>query len=884
MARRGVFGRVPRSAPSLTSEIISLAEAMASQEDSAIMDAWQNGGTYKGRPVTDEMVIEHWQQRLSGVSKDDPLYDTYKNNVTQLRYQVAYSKKYTAYLKGGRTDNAGMAAFFQEWAKKVPHDSQFFRTLQQDAAGYINLARNAARASASAVAQQAYTNRRNAINKQYLEPAEFLNGIVDNYAAANGLIPTGKTTDYLSSQASAKLYDMLEHADGNTVLYTAATGKQITVDSVRQRIGKYAPGTIVPKSGGESRFGITADDLNKINQRAVKGAGILVKLARQHGSSTDVRTYTGMQQDFGSRAREDGTMSVDAQYWQLRHSYEDVVSDPTTSAQERLAAFETYSTGLTALAGKTDDENTRNRITAEATGDVTQRSLAEDAFGFGGPADLNQAQQPAGDIATEQQGVVYGFQQKMLDASIGAGNIAVWTTGDVLMDKATGQYVFVPNPSGSTLGVTSDLSYIRGLFQGDTQTLHLEDAWASSGVRDVQIQGVPVVFNVAPTGVSGNAAPSTQVATAYIYNDAGQQHIVYRYTAVDGRKYFTTNVPWNPSLPVSVAPDGSKITIDGTSLMQTGQGAIDWAKSHPGLQVIIAGVGLVDPNKVHIDAATGQVSVDGVKNGQPIGDSGTLIQTAATNPAALLFSSDPTRTTAPIPTEDFSSLTQAAITASPGGDQEWQKLYENPNFRYAVGQDIVAGARRADGSVDQGAMAAGLLQATGHDTFATGGPSLFHQAGLDPLLNVWSWVTRNVPVEPTNPGEAHAQAVAEALARQMGNKAAGVLPKSVPPTIPAPPAQQPDLATVGHLTNTYNVMSLLGLVPKLRQQDQQAPGTQIQNAGNIRVPIVPPIHVAPPAPVSPYEHDSRPPAPPAPVAVAPVGSGQGGGRYRSIPV
>ena len=94
MATRGKFGRYPTTStqPSLANTIVAIAREMQNQRDSNIMSAWQKGGTFEGKPVTDEMVLAHWKERMRHVSKDDPLYDQYSETVDQLHYSIAESK------------------------------------------------------------------------------------------------------------------------------------------------------------------------------------------------------------------------------------------------------------------------------------------------------------------------------------------------------------------------------------------------------------------------------------------------------------------------------------------------------------------------------------------------------------------------------------------------------------------------------------------------------------------------------------------------------------------------------------------------------------------------------------------------------------------------
>ena len=49
---------------------------MQSQEDSNIMNAWQNGGLYQGKPATDQVLLAYWDNRMSKLDKGDEVVTT----------------------------------------------------------------------------------------------------------------------------------------------------------------------------------------------------------------------------------------------------------------------------------------------------------------------------------------------------------------------------------------------------------------------------------------------------------------------------------------------------------------------------------------------------------------------------------------------------------------------------------------------------------------------------------------------------------------------------------------------------------------------------------------------------------------------------------------
>ena len=118
MARTGRFGRSPRQANSLTSTLVAIAREYQNQRAQNIMDAWQKGGTFEGKKATDEVVLAFWRDKAAGVSKDDPLYDTYHNAQTQLDYTIHESKMTAQYAQHKVSDGA-MVSFYLNWASAV---------------------------------------------------------------------------------------------------------------------------------------------------------------------------------------------------------------------------------------------------------------------------------------------------------------------------------------------------------------------------------------------------------------------------------------------------------------------------------------------------------------------------------------------------------------------------------------------------------------------------------------------------------------------------------------------------------------------------------------------------------------------------------------------
>jgi len=157
MARSGRFGRLPRTAPSLASVIVSLAREMAARQDSNIVDAWKNGGEFEGKPVTDQMLLDFLRNRRDSLSESDPLWDYYDNLLLTYGFSIEESKMSLKYAEH-KVNEVQMANFYKEWAAKMPKDSEIYRTLMRSAAQFLDTAKARAASGARANKQAAYNS------------------------------------------------------------------------------------------------------------------------------------------------------------------------------------------------------------------------------------------------------------------------------------------------------------------------------------------------------------------------------------------------------------------------------------------------------------------------------------------------------------------------------------------------------------------------------------------------------------------------------------------------------------------------------------------------------------------------------------------------------
>src|ERR1035437_2711660 len=157
---RGTFGHIPGggSGTNLTSMIKSLRDQQTAAQDKAIFDAYQNGGTYMGKPVTDVTIIAYITGRQNMYTKDDPLYSQWGDTLFQTKFSIGEQTIQLAY-KQGKVSAGAVAAFYNQQMKSIPKDSQFGRTVMERAATWAKSAGAAARSGGKAAVRSAVDAR-----------------------------------------------------------------------------------------------------------------------------------------------------------------------------------------------------------------------------------------------------------------------------------------------------------------------------------------------------------------------------------------------------------------------------------------------------------------------------------------------------------------------------------------------------------------------------------------------------------------------------------------------------------------------------------------------------------------------------------------------------
>jgi hypothetical protein len=294
MARTGRFGRLPSQAPDLTASIVSMMEQYQNARDANIYDAWKNGGEFEGKPVNDKMFLAYVRERRDMYERSDPEWDEWDNSLWQYRFTIAEEKALLRYknamaqaagyggplrrLAAERAASAGMEGFYRTWSHVLPQNSSAYRDLQTKAAEYakavalassrargIRKDRREAREEANKPSEaEIYVSRRDAIQREMVDPFMLVKSAIDAYAISRGIMAPGETVADLSVYESSAFSTML---DG---LAQSPQGRSI----IRQLRRRLPPGSW----DGE----LDAQAITKFSRLAERGIKQQIALARDY--------------------------------------------------------------------------------------------------------------------------------------------------------------------------------------------------------------------------------------------------------------------------------------------------------------------------------------------------------------------------------------------------------------------------------------------------------------------------------------------------------------------------------------------------------------------------------------------------------------------------
>lgn len=257
--------------------VASLMREQKAAEDRAIFDAYQNGGRYKGKVVTDDVILDYIKGRRDGFTRDDPLWDEWNNRFIQYDFTIG-EQKIGLRFKEGKVSAGAVAQFYRQQLKKIPKDSAFYREVAGRAAEWAKAAVGAARGRARARARGGAGGLRGRLNAEIQKGSQYLalERALTDYAKRIGLIDVNES---LTDADATELQDMfnrgifMDAAQTDRLTFaefrTAAKGyynslnRQVELQiqlgnqgiTARQRRDKHLYGTLLKLNAVDNRAG-----------------------------------------------------------------------------------------------------------------------------------------------------------------------------------------------------------------------------------------------------------------------------------------------------------------------------------------------------------------------------------------------------------------------------------------------------------------------------------------------------------------------------------------------------------------------------------------------------------------------------------------------------
>lgn len=476
MARVGRFGRLPTQAPDLSGQIVSMIEQYQNALDSNILDAWQNGGKFKGEKVTDRRILNWYRKRRDSYDKDDPEWDEWDNELWQMRFRVSNEKVMMQY-RMGNIGEAAVARHYREWARKMPVKSSYYRNLMQSA-GQFEQAASAGRAAASKAYDYEALMRRVRSHDDDVRAGERMFSIINDYARSYGFIEANETVFTTNTFEAADISSLMAN---------------VSEDQYWPQISEY-----LDKEYG---FGgtLTWEKLERATNRAIRGKK--AQIAEYKKAPGDWSSYiTGLKNDIGDLQQIktlDDRMAAYEKYVNAYNEWNEATmdgTDPSSVMQPDAAYIKKLKTirqdlldnGMTAEAGDVLMEIEALRGNVEAVQGTNNEALWQ-----------NGADETGG-------GSVGGSEIEEL-----ARNRASLIVGDQALKNGTA-FLFVDSPKETDLAVSLGATQTQGFV---VRPFDIDPATGKPRSPDESTMVIPVR--------SGNAIVSRVVAGVPMFDDKG---------------------------------------------------------------------------------------------------------------------------------------------------------------------------------------------------------------------------------------------------------------------------------------------------------------------------------------------------------------------------
>lgn len=369
-----------------------------SMRERNIMSAWQSGGTFEGRKVTDEMVLDFWGDKMKQVSKDDPLYEYYSNLKTQYTFDIAESKVTLAYAQH-KMNEGEVASFYRRWAQKVPRHSEVYRDLMRNAARFVDAARAKAKDKAEGNKAARYAMQDRALYRQYEAASVFLGNMLTAWmregdylrGAAGGVGQEGDTGETLAD------LDIDIQGGENDPRALMLLLDAASEDPTWRRQVSRAMRRFDPSFNGE----LDQQYLVSLQKRRLSGLSHRVQLARRFGYESNIPALRQMKLYVRREMAQTRLLDEMDEYVIARNEFDSVWNDPEATFGELVGAFSQYGSDVLGIAQ--DVKQSQGQKFSPMLGALNGELRALTGEGLSGGATVGEGGAGVGDTGSEGQ-------------------------------------------------------------------------------------------------------------------------------------------------------------------------------------------------------------------------------------------------------------------------------------------------------------------------------------------------------------------------------------------------------------------------------------------------------------------------------------------------
>jgi hypothetical protein len=559
VATRARFGRLPRSAPSLTATIVALGQQYEAQRERNLFDAWNQGGDWEGGKATDEVLMKYLKEKVKGLDPNDPKANETRIQIASYEFAIENSKMELRYAQK-KVSDVGMAQFYRKWADKLPRDSEAYRQRAKLAAQYADRAHSAASGARRAASNDAYYKRLTNIMNEKVRPFGDLYATIEEYARkgvigyiAPALNTTGEGLEDLrvSEMDATTFQSMLDQLARDPAL---AEWRKGFLDSVRGYGGQIGGDTVFSQAG-----------IASLANQAIAGINQQIDVAQKAGRQSDVTALRKQRDAIKQQRAIVQTIDEKAAYEDARKDWTEIISDTNSTAKDKLDATNAYKNTLLDLARRADaagDSVGAGRYNTEFLAANGGRDLnGNEVNVFSGPtmwesSRASQADHPAGE--TDSTGQYVG------DAASTAQSVRDLEDQQRMLDyrDETGARVFAQVRLDDKGNITSDPRFgyaVKPIFELGDVVYTTVNGDARNGVTGIltAIVPKPIVAQpeaadkqgvTAPIRLGGNADAVRLGGTVTMPDGT----ILYAFQDDSGATKYTENNPFVGA----IQPDG----------------------------------------------------------------------------------------------------------------------------------------------------------------------------------------------------------------------------------------------------------------------------------------------------------------------------------------